>query len=308
MSPRKKGPRRRPTRAGARPTAAPSPTPERVAWWKRPVTWLLTIVIGAVGAWLGAVVLGTLNQWKSADELAEALAGKGPLVVLDVRHIPYPQEGARGFVYPAGSDLSKLDASTSGDPATDLAAVDLGRSTWEITLVGTRDDAVEVVDMRSVLVAPCTPPLTGIREPNESQGASEKIVLVTRVDQPNPRMLVESTTDDASSRPFFADNKISLPKGEKNVVQVRALSEKMHCRWRLELQYLADGRRQTMTVSAPGDKPFEVTGAADDAAYSWVYLNPINDCVSKDGSRKGRFRITGAEYALMVRAGRSCPY
>ncbi|MBM0231049.1 hypothetical protein JNW91_03645 [Micromonospora sp. STR1_7] len=305
MSPRNKRPRRRKA-----PTPAPvsSPAPATVAWWKRPVTWLLTIVVGAVATWLGAVVLGMINQWKPADELAEELAGRGPLVVLDVKHVPYPQEGSLDYVYPAGSDLARLDAARPDDPAVEAGAVDIERSTWEITLVGTRDEAAEAVDLRPVLVEPCRAPLTGIKEPNESQGESKKVVLVTHVDRPNPRMLVEDRGGDEAGAPFFATHKITLPKGEKNVIQVRALSAKQHCRWRLELDYLADGRRQTMVISAPGDKPFEVTGRADDSAYTWVYLNPINGCRAKDGSKTDRLRITGAEYAQMVREGRNCPY
>ncbi|MEU8113821.1 hypothetical protein [Micromonospora sp. NPDC048947] len=297
MSPRNKRPRRR---------RAPAPAP--VAWWKRPVTWLLTIVIGAVGAWLGAVLLGMFNQWKPANELAEELAGRGPLVVLDVKHVPYPDEGALDYVYPADADLARLDAERPADPTVEAGAVDIGRSTWEITLVGTRDEAVEAVDLRPVLVEPCRPPLTGVRDPNESQGASEKLVLVTHVDQANPRMLIEDPGGEDAGAPFFATNKITLPRGEKNVIQVRALSAKQHCRWRLELDYLADGRRQTMVVSAPGDKPFEVTGRADDAAYASIYLNPLNGCRAKDGSTTDRLRITGAEYAQMVRDKRTCPY
>ncbi|MET8359104.1 hypothetical protein [Micromonospora sp. NPDC005171] len=298
MSPRNKRPRRR--------KAAPAPA--TVAWWKRPVTWLLTIVIGAVGAWLGAVLLGTINQWKPANELAEKLAGRGPLVVLDVKHIPYPQEGALNYVYPAGSDLARLDADRPDDPTVQAGAVDVERSTWEITLVGTRDEAAEAVDLRPVLVEPCRAPLTGIREPNESQGDSAKVVLVTHVDRPNPRMLVEDREGTDAGAPFFATHKITLPKGEKNVIQVRALSAKQHCRWRLELDYLADGGRQTMVISAPGDKPFEVTGRADDSAYTWVYLSPIIDCRAKDGTKTDRLRITGAEYAQMMRDKRTCPY
>ncbi|MEU8156167.1 hypothetical protein AB0B94_21140 [Micromonospora sp. NPDC048986] len=296
MSQRNKRPRRR----------VPAPAP--VAWWKRPVTWLLTIVIGAVGAWLGAVLLGMFNQWKPANELAEELAGRGPLVVLDVKHVPYPEEGALDYVYPAGADLARLDAERPADPTVEAGAVDIGRSTWEITLVGTRDEAVEAVDLRPVLVEPCRPPLTGVRDPNQSQGASEKLVLVTHVDQANPRMLIEDPGGEDAGAPFFATNKITLPRGEKNVIQVRALSAKQHCRWRLELDYLADGRRQTMVVSAPGDKPFEVTGRADDAAYASIYLNPLNGCRAKDGSTTDRLRITGAEYAQMVRDKRTCPY
>ncbi|MFI6783124.1 hypothetical protein [Micromonospora sp. NPDC050276] len=305
MSPRDRRPRRRKARTPA-PVAPPAPAP--VAWWKRPVTWLLTIVVGAVATWIGAVVLGMINQWKPANELAEELAGRGPLVVLDLKHVPYPQEGALDYLYPADADLARLDAARPDDPTVEAGAVDIERSTWEITLVGTRDEAVEAVDLRPVLVEPCRAPLTGILEPNKSQGDSKKIVLVTHVDRPNPRMLVEEPGGQDGGAPFFATHKITLPRGEKNVIQVRALSAKQHCRWRLELDYLADGRRQTMVISAPGGKPFEVTGRADDSAYSWFYLSPIYDCRAKDGSKTDRLRVTGAEYAQMLRDKRTCPY
>ncbi|RQX19135.1 hypothetical protein DDE19_05490 [Micromonospora ureilytica] len=63
-----------------------------------------------------------------------------------------------------------------------------------------------------------------------------------------------------------------------------------------------------MVISAPGGEPFEVTGRADDSAYTWVYVSPINDCPAKDGRKTVRLRITGAEYAQMLRDKRNCPY
>ncbi|MEU4531964.1 hypothetical protein AB0F49_27395 [Micromonospora ureilytica] len=50
-----------------------------------------------------------------------------------------------------------------------------------------------------------------------------------------------------------------------------------------------------------------MTRRADDAAHTWIYLNSVNDCRAKDGTKTDLLRITSAEYAQVVRDDRTCP-
>jgi hypothetical protein len=98
---------------------------------------------------------------------------------------------------------------------THSGGVDVGLSTSEITIMGNRRNPVEIVDMYPVLDGACTPPLSGIFEPHQAQGESEKIVLYTAVDRPSPRMLLADPGTTRNPDAFFAHHKITLPKGER---------------------------------------------------------------------------------------------
>jgi hypothetical protein len=89
------------------------------------------------------------------------------------------------------------------------------------------------------------------------------------------------------------------------VIQIRAITEQLHCRWRISVEYLTDTGRSTMTISAPGDRPFEAT-ARSPSGYSWRYVDPTLGCLGKDG-RPARIRVSAAQYAKMTREHRNCP-
>ena len=81
------------------------------------------------------------------------------------------------------------------------------------------------------------------------------IVSVIKLGQPAGR------TDEPGKRT------VTLAKGETVVVSVRATSAGPTCRWVLEADYVDHGKRKTMTIKAPGDKPFAITGWADGHPY-----------------------------------------
>lgn len=284
-------------------SATPPPAPKR-AWWKRPIVWVLTLVVGAVGVYLTDVVRAYLEaRGAPAVEVGERLADPDPIAVVDIRRITNP-DIAGDFVVPAGTtNLTELDRAlvawqqTGASPVAALdkvGAIGVETSVWEITLEGLRTSAVEVVDMRVAFDGACTDPIGGaVLMDNQSAGATDKIVLEVAVDKPGSPFLVLNTDET-----FFTTRKITLPKGEKNVITIAAKSAGPFCKYRLELQYLADGKRDTMLISAPGGQPFAVTGAAAPGAYEFVYLSALRGC--------DLARVTGEAYADIKENG-GCP-
>jgi len=284
------------------------PEPPKKQFWKRPVVWLVTIVVGAIGVYLTDVIRSFLEaRGAPATELGERLAHPRPISIVDIKRVTNP-ELAGDFVVPAGvTDLATLDEALAAwrqsgtDPAgvlDRLGAVGVDRATWEITIEGLRSSPVEVVDMRPVLDGPCTEPTGGTALiENPSAGATDKIVLETEVDRPAPAFGVRDA--EQKLQPFFTTKKITLPLGEKNVVMMAGHSDGRTCRWRVEVEYLADGGRDRMLIALPGDKPFQVTGAVDPKGYAWVYLDPLQGCDTQ--------RVAGTEFVAMKQDLRNCP-
>jgi hypothetical protein len=247
-------------------------------WWKRlltkPVTWLVAVVIGALGLYFSDYVKAFLNSMVPADDAAERAAGP-PIKVVDVHRILYTASG-NNFVIPGqltDQDLAGWDRRR-GIPEEpwlndhDVVPVDVAR--WEITLEGKRTRKVVVTNIKPKLVAPCAAPLGGHLVENPSQGAGDKFPFEVEIDKPDPRLSIENSNGD--SYYYFDTKTIELPKDEKNVIGVTAHTSGPHCRWTIEVEYLADDTRGRLSIQAPGNKPFTVTGKAEPRRYESVFL------------------------------------
>src|SRR5262245_21597496 len=86
--------------------------PAKKQWWKRPIVWLVTIVVGAVGVYLTDVIRSFLDaRGTPAVELGERLAHPTPIAVVDLERVTNP-ELAGDFLVPAGvTDLAPLEAA-----------------------------------------------------------------------------------------------------------------------------------------------------------------------------------------------------
>src|SRR6185503_11042995 len=111
---------------------------------------------------------------------------------------------------------------------------------WEVTLVGTRETPVELVNIAPVLEGQCTPPLTGGLYSSQPQGETDKIVLDMDVTAERPTV-TRLNAEGGPVENYFSTKKITLPKGEANVLVLRGMSKELHCRWRYRLDLIADG-------------------------------------------------------------------
>ncbi|MBM0231009.1 hypothetical protein JNW91_03430 [Micromonospora sp. STR1_7] len=282
-------------------------TPAPVPWWKKPITWVITVCLTMVGAVI--TTYGTdmakafLGERAAPEAVAERAAQKSPLIVVDQSRVV---DVARSFVLPQSpSDgaLQDWDRSRSDMPTqrwlNDQGAVDVGTSYWQITFQGTRTEVVEIVNIRPVLEdGRCAPAIAGVLVENATSGATDKIPLTVAIDRPNPRLLINDGSGDAG-KPFFDLKKISLPRKEKNVVVVSATTSGPYCRWRLAVEYLADGHRGEMMVSAPEDRPYAVTGTVSSDKYSDVFIASLWQC------GEPRKRLSGPEYLKLQNGDRS---
>ena len=290
-------------RSGSRGRPVAEVTRAPVPWWKKPITWATTIVLAIVGGVITTygtdIAKAFLAETAAPEAIAERAAEPLPFIVVDQNRMI---DNARSFVLPQPPSETALRARsemTSDQWLNDRGAVDVSESYWQITFQGTRTEVVEIVNIRPVLEGGrCAPATAGTLMENPSAGASDKIPLTVAIDKPNPRLMF----DDGSAndgQPFFHLKKISLPRKEKNVVIVKATTSGPYCQWRLAVEYLADGQRRETIVSAPGNRPYAVTGEVSPEKYSAVFITALWQC-----AEPGK-RLSGPDYLKLRKGDRS---
>lgn len=292
--------------------AAGPPASPDLAWWQRPIVWITTVVLGALATIIAAygedIARGFLDARAEPTALGERWGAPAPIRIVNVRRVTYD---TGDFVFPDGlSDtaLAALDRSETGLTDAWLEAnggVEVGRASWEIALEGLRTRAVEITNLRTVAARPCDRPVGGTLLENPGAGQSDKIPLDVEVDRPGASFHAPAAEDDNGSplptEPYFRKHKITLPKGETNILVVSAFTARQHCRWTVVAEYIADGRTGEMTITAPGGKPFAVTGRVPAQTYHSAILSPLRQCA---GLR--HLRVSADRYARVVK-NQDCP-
>ena len=228
---------------------------------------------GKVAVFLAAVIGGALTA-TFTDGFQDLFGGLLPngwtepgsaIKVVDVRRQPMS-----GRVLIPGADDARFDSlddanDSINDPEWEAEHewYASGYITWEVTLLGRHKDTVVITDMRPERTGSCTERrAAGTLVEDLTQGEGKKIDMTAAIDARAPQL---TSTDGGSA--YFDDGTVTLAKGETVVVSVRATSAGPTCRWVLEADYVDHGKRKTMTIKAPGDKPFTITGWADGHAY-----------------------------------------
>lgn len=196
--------------------------------------------------------------------------------VVDVRRqpmsgrvlIPQTESG------PRFSDLSDaLDSVNDPEWQAQHEWYAAGTVTWEVTLVGRHNDAVVITDLRPERTGPCTQQLReGVLVEDLPAGEGKKIELRTAIDAGVPEL---TSADDGSA--YFDDGTVTLAKGETVIISIQATSAGPTCQWVLEADYVDNGSRESMTIKAPGDRPFAITGFADDRSYPYTWNSTCYD-------------------------------
>lgn len=289
-----------------RPVKAHRPPGGRRSLLRKPIVWLVALVLAAVGAYFKDTVRAVIGNWASPERIADSVSG-APIRVIDVRRDTETQNYSLLPMKETAEVRRVLtDPAYPRWPGT-WHVIDVGESQWEITVATQRRSDVDIVDMTPVIEGGrCGRPPSGILVENPTAGANGKIPLLVVPDSPRPVFQWHDEKDRL--RPFFTGDdpqRITLEKGKPETIDVLAsmgrvgtedYSDSRYCKWNIKVTYIADGAHREMTISAPGGRPFELTGLLKDLSrYPAVYLSSLG-C-----SYIGQKRVTGAEYAKMTR-------
>ncbi|MEU6136353.1 hypothetical protein [Nocardioides sp. NPDC047086] len=227
----------------------------------KPATWVVGVILVALGATFSSG-LQSLFAGLLPDGWSEP--GDG-IKVVDVRR--QPLSGRVLIPDPESAQFDdRADATSSvNDPEWEAEHewYAAGYITWEVTLVGRHSDPVVITDLRPERTGPCTERLeAGTIVEDVPQGEGTKIELKAAIDAKVPQLI---SADDGTA--YFDDGTVTLAKGETVVISIEATSQGPTCEWMLEADYVDHGKRETMTIKAPGDRPFAITGLIDDRPY-----------------------------------------
>ncbi|GGT61566.1 hypothetical protein [Actinomadura citrea] len=258
--------------------------------------------------------------WLTPGEVADSVSAGDAIRVVDIHHdldtgndilVPAPKGG--------GNALSARDAPPDSLDEEWLAAhgaIDVGSSRWEITVETRRNEDVEIVDVRPVLAAPrCGPAPSGALVTNQAAGGGDKIALYLVIDGPRPRPVFQRNEGGRLS-PFFVGSKaqrVTLEKGRKETLAIVASighpdkstgREGPYCQWSVQVDYIAGGGRHGMSIRAPGNRLFALTGTLPDVArYQAVFLDGLT-C-----ARQHYTKVSASKYAGLLKASSrlECP-
>jgi hypothetical protein len=261
--------------------------------WRRvrqPWVWLATVGLGALGFYVSSYIQIFLGSAVPADS-AEKI--RPPIEVVDVHQV---FDDGTDIVVPKDltehefASLDRVDWSTE-DWVKEHNAVSIGRSGWEITLEGQRTQEVVVTNMTPTLVEACEEPLDGSMIVDGLSDVGLKYRFDVAIDEPHPVFMM---IGDGEPFPYFKQNTIELAKDKKSVFVITVRTSGPYCRWVIDMDYLADGKRNRLTIRAPDGQPFAVTGSLDPRRYQSVYFIPYQECPNRYR------RVSGAEYAAII--------
>lgn len=231
----------------------------------RPATWVVGVILVALGATFSSG-LQSLFAGLLPDGWSEPGSG---IKVVDVhrKSLSGPVLIPSGESAKFGNFSEAVAAINDPEWEAEHEWYAAGRITWEVTLVGRHSDPVVITDLRPERTGPCTKRIEdGVLVDDTPQGEGQKIELKTAIDDAVPQLI--SVADGSA---YFDGGTVTLAKGETVVISIAATSAGPTCEWVLEADYVDHGERESLTIKAPGDRPFAVTGHRDDRPYSLIW-------------------------------------
>ena len=257
-------------------TEAPAPAgdvrrrgvlPWTVSLLKKPTAWVVGVVLVSLGATFGS---GLQNLFTGVLPEGWSDPGNG-IQLVDVRR----QAMSGPVLIPEGASAApfkNLDQAMKAVNDLDWQArhewYAVENVTWEVTLVGRHSEDVVITDLRPKRSGPCTSILRQgtVVEDIRQGGGGDKILLRTDVGAPVPAL-----TSEEDGSPYFTSRTVILSKGETVVIPITATSSGPTCRWVLEVDYVDHGKRETMTIKAPGGREFGITGTPEGHPYALTW-------------------------------------
>ena len=270
-------------------TEAPAPAgdvrrrgalPWTVSLLKKPTAWVVGVVLVSLGATFGS---GLQNLFTGLLPEGWSDPGKG-IQLVDVRR----QAMSGPVLIPEGASptaFKNVDQAMSAVNDLDWQAKHewyaVGNVTWEVTLVGRHSEDVVITDLRPKRSGPCTSILRQgtVVEDIRQGGGGDKILLWTDLGAPVPAL-----TSEKDDSPYFTSRTVILSKGETVVIPITATSSGPTCRWVLEVDYVDHGKRETMTIKAPGGREFGITGTPEGHPYALTWRSGCEQAMTPEDS------------------------
>jgi uncharacterized protein len=226
--------------------------------------------IALIGLVVGALIPTLVNY--SAPGVIEKIKGEPPVVYIvgydgDVYSDGF-EMALPGTLDDAGQAPTTMTCTEVHGWLVNRGAADIDNTFLKLSVVGARNQGVQITDMHARIKKRESPP-HGADIECPSGGSNESARVMFNLDSSYPQALLDEGNDQPPSRPWFKGNNITLAKNESFVFEVRAITSKCYCSWTIELTVRADRKEQVIEISN-GSQPFKTTARA--SSYGTRYL------------------------------------
>jgi hypothetical protein len=270
-----------------RPSTTPNPHPvdRRRHWLRRPATWLLTVVAGAIALLVTQIVSGLPAQLINPNWVKD-LFRPGPDLVVAAQIIDRDENGFSMAVpqdyQPNPKFLTMPGAAADPEFGRDLyeaGGVRISPLNLEVVVTGHRNQEIRVLDISPVIIKR-TDPLGGSAFLFPGQGESDNVEMVIDFDALVP--IARESGDEANSgephlgEPYFDRHKITLGDNEQEVITMPIRVTRYYVEFDLKFDYLVGTEKKSLVVDNDGQH-FRVTGIRtgpdpDSLPYQRVYI------------------------------------
>lgn len=234
--------------------------------WTRPITWLVAILIAALGV--------AVTNWlvpRFTDLIEGFLATGDPVVVQvseDLNLFPIALPSRVRMSDSLLAELSQLPVQDQRSRLEDLGGLPQGSGTIAITVTGNRADEVRITNIRPIVE--CRPPDPGTLVYTElgAGGAVDSTVMYLTVDESSP--VPFSYNQNMEKAPFFPAKTIALKQDEQVVIVVHAFTDNLTCSFELDMAVLVGNETRNQRIKN-GDKPFLRAPYLEDEQFQQVY-------------------------------------
>jgi hypothetical protein len=263
-------------RPGTPNEAAPAQAGEsKTPLWKRPITWIGSVVAalvlsaaGAFGSGLGHDLLsGTVDHHSTNNHVV-------------VNSATYVQAANDGFSFAFPQALSSVQAGEVSQQPVDWQ--NYSNQSARLRGAVTDDAAVQVVLRNNsnsaavvtgvAVVRTCRPPLTGTLLFSPSAGEDTDIYLGFNLDDAVP--LAQNYENGTLNGNFFADHTISIPSHATQSIVIHGKTQTHFCSFTLQFMIDTSAGQTTVNVTNNG-KPFVVTAITNLSAYKALYVGGV---------------------------------
>ena len=232
-----------------------------------------------------------------------ASASRSPVKIDSVSYSP---SGAYGFSFAfrrevalSSRELNSIIGAGNGEGnyeswARSHGGVDLSVSEIKLVVEGNSTNLVRIINMQ--VVKQCQSPLAGTLFYSPPAAQDTSIKLGFNLDE---LVSVARTYRDTVFGSSYFDNKtVSLRRGEQEVFQIRAVTARYYCQFKLKLTTVVGGKTVYQIVDDHG-RPFRVSASLvagpganhPYAAYKAAYLGGVARPINDEGKGDGLVRI-----------------
>jgi hypothetical protein len=258
-----------PTESAKNSDRSPQREPER-KWWRRPITWILSLVSALILAMVVAFGTGLGN---TLLVLMKGHGGDitGPALEINVYHETHDDASALGITaFPnkialTPRELQQLSKEGSTRWLARRGGYDVGTGI-KLTLTARRP--VRILQMRAVVLAR-TKPIAGTIFFPAAQGSIGLTKILFSLDNTSS---VALDMNKYPPPPYFANHAVVLKRGEQDTFAIFAVTKHWAVRWVINITYLDGNRVKHVTIDDSDKRPFETTARrGQTAGYQAVY-------------------------------------